>query len=161
MKGASSKPKLSVDDDHGDNGGPAALVCDILVAASFWHANVNLNEGDGAVSNTAVRRNVFILALCQGLAMTDMSITITVTALNGEALLTDKQWATVPLCLQALATMLTTIPASALIGLNDFLIFGTVAASTFASGTLHGAFGWTAVNYGVLPLVAMTLAATL
>jgi hypothetical protein len=46
-------------------------------------------------------------------------------------------------------------------GLNDFLIFGTVAASSFASGTLHSAFGWTAVNYGVLPLVALTLGATL
>jgi hypothetical protein len=46
-------------------------------------------------------------------------------------------------------------------GLNDFLIFGTVAASSFASGTLHSAFGWTAANYGVLPLVATTLAATL
>jgi hypothetical protein len=29
------------------------------------------------------------------------------------------------------------------------------------SGTLHNAFGWTAVNYGVLPLVALTLGATL
>ncbi len=46
-------------------------------------------------------------------------------------------------------------------GLNDFLIFGTVAASSFMSGTLHSAFGWTAVNYGVLPLVALTLGATL
>src|SRR5262245_56994790 len=46
-------------------------------------------------------------------------------------------------------------------GFNDFLIFGTVATSSFASGTLHSAFGWTAVNYGVLPLVALTLGATL
>ena len=66
------------------------------------------------MTNSHTRRNVFILALCQALAMTAMTITITVTALNGEALLTDKAWATVPLSLQALATMLTTIPASAL-----------------------------------------------
>jgi len=46
-------------------------------------------------------------------------------------------------------------------GLNDFLIFGTVAASSLTSGTLHSAFGWAAVNYGVLPLVALTLGATL
>jgi hypothetical protein len=32
--------------------------------------------------------------------MTAMTITITVTALNGEELLTDKAWATVPLGLQ-------------------------------------------------------------
>lgn len=36
-----------------------------------------------------------------------------------------------------------------------------MAASSFMSGTLHNAFGWTAVNYGVLPLVALTLGATL
>ncbi|MGH6927231.1 MAG: MFS transporter, partial [Dongiaceae bacterium] len=46
-------------------------------------------------------------------------------------------------------------------GLNDFLIFGTVALSSLASGALHSAFGWTAVNYGVLPLLAIPLAATL
>jgi MFS family permease len=46
-------------------------------------------------------------------------------------------------------------------GLNDFLIFGTVAASSFLSGSLHNEFGWTAANYGVLPLVALTLGATL
>ena len=42
------------------------------------------------MTNSHTRRNVFILALCQALAMTAMTITITVTALNGEALLTDK-----------------------------------------------------------------------
>jgi MFS family permease len=43
-----------------------------------------------------------------------MTITVTVTALNGEALAADKAWATVPLGLQALATMAMTIPATAL-----------------------------------------------
>ena len=46
-------------------------------------------------------------------------------------------------------------------GLNDFLVFGTVAAAAFVSGGLHSAFGWSAVNYGILPLVALTLLATL
>jgi MFS family permease len=66
------------------------------------------------MNRATVRRNVLILALCQALAMTAMTITMTVTALNGEELLIDKAWATVPLGLQAIATALTTIPASAL-----------------------------------------------
>jgi MFS family permease len=40
-------------------------------------------------------------------------------------------------------------------GLNDFLVFGTVTVSSFASGALLNAFGWNAVNYGVLPLLAI------
>jgi MFS family permease len=46
-------------------------------------------------------------------------------------------------------------------GLNDFLVFGTVALASLASGALHSVFGWTAVNYGVLPLLVIPLAATL
>jgi MFS family permease len=46
-------------------------------------------------------------------------------------------------------------------GLNDFLIFGSVAVSALASAALHDAFGWTAINYGVLPFLAIPLAATL
>lgn len=65
------------------------------------------------MTKSQVRRNVLVLALCQALSMTAMTITVTVTALNGEALVTAKAWATVPIGLQAVATMLTTIPASA------------------------------------------------
>ena len=42
------------------------------------------------MSPSAVHRNVLVLALCQALSMTAMTITVTVTALNGEALLTEK-----------------------------------------------------------------------
>jgi MFS family permease len=45
-------------------------------------------------------------------------------------------------------------------GLNDFLIFGTVALASLSSGALHDRYGWLAVNLGVLPLIAVTLAAT-
>jgi MFS family permease len=64
------------------------------------------------MSRSAVRRNVLILALCQALTMTIMSISITVTALNGEELAPDPAWATIPLGLQAIATMAATMPAS-------------------------------------------------
>jgi MFS family permease len=40
-------------------------------------------------------------------------------------------------------------------GLNDFLVFGTVTCSSFASGALLNQYGWNAVNYGSLPMVAI------
>ncbi len=46
-------------------------------------------------------------------------------------------------------------------GFNDFMIFGTVALASLSSGALHDRFGWLAVNLGVLPLIGITLLATL
>ncbi len=40
--------------------------------------------------------------------------------------------------------------------LNDFLVFGTVTLSVLSAGHLQHHFGWQAVNYGVIPLIAMT-----
>jgi hypothetical protein len=45
-------------------------------------------------------------------------------------------------------------------GLNDLLVFGTVAMSALASGFLHQLVGWTALNYSVLPAIALALGAT-
>jgi MFS family permease len=102
------------------------------------------------VSHT--RRNVLILALCQALAMTAMTITITVTALNGEALLTDKQWATVPLALQALATMLTTIPASALMRAKGRRFGFTLGALMGMTGGALGVLSVTENSFWLLCL---------
>lgn len=63
-----------------------------------------------------VRRNVLILAICQALSMSGSSLVMTVSALAGQMLATDKSLATVPLALQFTATMVTTIPASLLMG---------------------------------------------
>jgi len=41
------------------------------------------------------------------------------------------------------------------------MIFGTVALSSLSSGAVHDRFGWLAVNLGVLPLIGITLLATL
>jgi len=60
------------------------------------------------------RRNVFLLAVCQALAMTSMTIMITLASLTGRMLAEDDAFATLPLAFQYLATWLTTIPASAL-----------------------------------------------
>ncbi len=57
-------------------------------------------------------RNVVLLAICQALAMTSMTMNMTVTALTGHDLAPDPAWATLPLSLQFLATMLTALPAS-------------------------------------------------
>jgi predicted MFS family arabinose efflux permease len=104
---------------------------------------------------SAVRRNVFILALCQALAMTAMTITITVTALNGETLLTDKQWATAPLALQALATMLTTIPASALMRAKGRRFGFTLGASIGIAGAVLGVLSVTGNSFWLLCLANM------
>ncbi len=43
--------------------------------------------------------------------------------------------------------------------LNDFLVFGSVAASSFVSGSLFHYVGWSAVNYTAIPLIAVAFAA--
>jgi MFS family permease len=43
--------------------------------------------------------------------------------------------------------------------LNDFLVFATVTATAFTSGTLQHHFGWQMVNTGVIPLIVLVLVA--
>jgi MFS family permease len=81
-----------------------------------------------------VRRNVLILAACQALAMTGSSLLITTAALIGQMLATDKSLATLPLGLQFVATMLTTIPAS-------LLMKRVGRRAGFTVGALFGAGG--------------------
>ena len=59
-------------------------------------------------------RNVVLLACCQALSMSAMSMSMTVTALVGQMLTADPAYSTLPLALQFTATMLTTMPASLL-----------------------------------------------
>ena len=42
---------------------------------------------------------------------------------------------------------------------NDFLVFGVVALSSFTSGWLHNLFGWNSVPYALIPALAIMLAA--
>ena len=44
-------------------------------------------------------------------------------------------------------------------GLNDCLVFGTVALTATGSGPLHQALGWAPLNVGVLPVIAAALVA--
>ena len=41
---------------------------------------------------------------------------------------------------------------------HDFIVFGGVAAAALLSGALHEALGWQAMNYAVLPFLALVLA---
>ncbi|MDA0339008.1 MAG: hypothetical protein O2910_04105, partial [Proteobacteria bacterium] len=45
--------------------------------------------------------------------------------------------------------------------LNDFLVFGTVAATALSSGIALPTVGWRVVNMGVLPAIALVLAVVL
>jgi MFS family permease len=45
--------------------------------------------------------------------------------------------------------------------LNDFLIFGTVALSSFSSGALLTGFGWSMVQLAVLPFAVIATTAVL
>lgn len=45
--------------------------------------------------------------------------------------------------------------------LNDFLVFGTTAASSLLAGILQQAWGWSALNYLAVPLVGVALVAIL
>lgn len=46
-------------------------------------------------------------------------------------------------------------------GLNDFMVFGSVACASLSSGGLLHVFGWNAVNAGALPFLAIATAATM
>ena len=41
---------------------------------------------------------------------------------------------------------------------NDFIVFGTVACTAFASGAVHAQAGWAVLNLAVLPALALALA---
>jgi MFS family permease len=62
----------------------------------------------------ATRRNVFVLALCQALNATALTLMIASSALTGQLLAGDEALATLPLGLQFLTALLTTFPVSLL-----------------------------------------------
>lgn len=77
----------------------------------------------------SAKSQVAILALCQATAMTVNTVMVTVAALIGYALATDKALATLPLAMRQVATMAATIPASLLmqrIGRRGGFLVGTV-----------------------------------
>lgn len=78
----------------------------------------------------ALPRTVWLLSLCNGWLFVGNSLLITVSALIGLSLADDKRLATLPLALQFLAILCSTVPASLLMGRigrkPGFLLAGTV-----------------------------------
>jgi MFS family permease len=66
------------------------------------------------MTSDRTRVNVVLLAICQAIGMTGMTIIMTTTALVGNMIAENKALSTLPLGLQFTATMLTVIPASLL-----------------------------------------------
>ena len=94
------------------------------------------NPAAKAADNT--RSNVLLLALCQGLSNSGMSMLVTVAALAGHLLASDKSLATLPLALQWTATMATTIPASLLMRRLGRRTGLSIGAIVFGVGGLLG-----------------------
>ncbi|MCY4231277.1 MAG: MFS transporter [Alphaproteobacteria bacterium] len=46
-------------------------------------------------------------------------------------------------------------------GINDFVVFGSIALSSLFSGRILEDFGWNWINIGILPMIAVPLLATL
>lgn len=108
---------------------------------------------DEAADNTW--RNVVLLALCQALSNSGMTMLIAVSALAGQSLAPDKALATLPLALQWTATMATTIPASLLmrrIGRRFGLSIGSLI---FAMGGVLGVVALKIGSFEVFSLACM------
>jgi MFS family permease len=101
-------------------------------------------EGRGKLNRA--RKNVFLLTVTQALAMTGTIINTTTSALAGYELATDKSLATLAIALQFSATMLTTVPASMLmgrIGRRPAFMLGAGAQFAGALGSCAAVLGGT------------------
>lgn len=93
------------------------------------------------------RRTILLLSGCQALALSGSALVMTVAALAGQMLAPEPWMATLPLALQFLATMLSTIPASLLMGRLGrrfgFIlgqIVGIASAGLAVLGLMEGSF---------------------
>lgn len=85
------------------------------------------------ISNlTVMRRNVGILAMCQALMMSAMTLIMPTSVLIGATLADEREWATVPLTFMFLGMLVATYPASLLmqrIGRRAGFLVGLVFAA--------------------------------
>ena len=96
-----------------------------------------------------IKRNVTLLSLCQALGFTGNIIVFSVSALAALEIAPSKAMATIPLFIQYLAAMLTTIPASFLMkkwGRKLVFMFGSLSA------IIGGGLAFSAINLGNFPL---------
>jgi MFS family permease len=105
---------------------------------------------------TLPRRNLLILALCQGLAMTAMTMVVTTIALVGLELSPLKALATLPYALQLGVTMVTSIPASLLMRRFGRRAGFTLGAASGIASALVSAY---AIHVGSFLLFTVSAAA--
>src|SRR5579863_4885923 len=99
------------------------------------------------------RRTVFMLAVCQALGMTGMSIVSTTASIVGSVLAPDRALSTLPVAVQMTGMMTATIPAALLmarIGRRPGFWIGTglgaTGAAIAAAALFHAAFAWFCVG---------------
>ncbi len=112
-----------------------------------------VSQADQAADHT--RRNVLLLALCQAMSNSGTSMLITVASLAGFSLTPDKALATLPLALQWVATMTTTVPASMLMRRLGRRIGLSVGAVIFGSGGVLGVVALRIGSFEVFTLACM------
>ena len=108
------------------------------------------------MSATPVKRNVILLALCQGLLTIGTSTMIAEAALVGHLLAPNKAFATLPLAAQQVAVMATIVPASLLMsrlgrraGFSIGACFGIVGTLIATLGVLWSSFPLFCIGTGL------------
>jgi MFS family permease len=99
------------------------------------------------------RRTVLMLAVCQALGMTSMSIVATTASIIGSVLAPDRALSTLPIAVQMTGMMTATIPAALLMarigrrpGFWIGAALGATGAAIAAVALFHAAFGWFCVG---------------
>ena len=98
------------------------------------------------------RATVALLSACQAMHVTGTSLMVTISALVGLSLAPDPRLATLPMGCQALAAMLSTLPASHLMKRKGRRFGFTLGAFVAASGALTAAL---AVSLGRFPILCL------
>lgn len=103
------------------------------------------------------RKNVAVLAVCQGLLFINNSVLITVNALAGFALAPDKALATLPVTMYFVGSALTTVPLSFLMKHYGRRAGFTVGAAFAVLGSLICAVAVYAANFWLLCVGVLVL----
>jgi MFS family permease len=110
-------------------------------------------DSDFAARRDPTVRNVAVLAVCQALTMSCLSLLMTVSAVVGDMLAADPSMATFPLALQFLAVLASTIPASFV--MQRFgRRFGFTLGAT--AGLIGGLLGAVSIWYGSFVLLCVS-----
>lgn len=97
--------------------------------------------------DSLARRNVYVLVASQAILGAQLPMIFTIAGLAGQSLAPNKCWATLPISLLVIGSMLTATPLSAFMakygrraGFILGTIGGTIGAATGALGLYHGSF---------------------